>query len=113
MGTQAQSPLPAFNGDSKLQSGDGWPLEAAFEARVVSVLRSLSRPLIDQRFHRHWADLLAAGVANWAKCLLNSSFTSSKCHPEAIVLVVALNKPTLFHLQRLQQLLIGRTDRQS
>jgi hypothetical protein len=105
--TQDPTPFPAFNGDGNLPPGDYWPSTAEFEERFVSVTSSESRPLIYQGFNRHRTELLAQGVADVAPCLLDGSFTTNKCDPEDIDLVVEVDQSTLLGSERLQQLLSG------
>jgi hypothetical protein len=107
MSQQESTPLPAFNGDGNLPSGDYWPSTAEFEAGFVSVPGSSSRPQIYDGFKRHRNELLAEGVSTCAQCLLNGSFTTNKCNPEDIDLVVEIDEAAWLHSQRLQQLLSG------
>lgn len=107
MSTPDPTLLPSFNGNGNLPPGDYWPSTAEFEARFVSVPCSVSRLPIYHGFNRHRAELLAHGVANEAPCLLDGSFTTTKCDPEDIDLVVEVDQSTLLGSQRLQQLLSG------
>lgn len=107
MNALVPTPLPPFNSDGNLPPGDYWPSTAEFEARFVSVPGSASRSPIYQGFNRHRIELIAHGVADAAPCLLDGSFTTNKCDPEDIDLVVEVDESTLFRSRGLQQLLSG------
>jgi hypothetical protein len=107
MSTSGLTPLPPFNADGNLPSGDYWPSTAEFEERFVAVPGSSTRLRIYDGFKRHQTELLAQGVAHGAPCLLDGSFTTNKCDPGDIDLVVEVDEVTLSGSVRLQQLLSG------
>lgn len=107
MSSLSPTPLPAFNGDGNLPSGDYWPSKAEFEARFISVADSSSRPLIYEGFNRHRIELLAHGVADEAPCLLDGSFTTNRLDPQDLDLVVEVDEVAFLGSQRLQYLLGG------
>lgn len=99
--------LPPFNAQGNLPSGDYWPTEANFEERFVNVHGSSSREKIYVGFKSHRAALLAAGVADDSKCMLDGSYTTSKLDPGDIDLVVEVVSTLFDSSERVQELLSG------
>lgn len=99
--------LPPFDAQGNLPSGDYWPDEATFEECFVSVRGSSSREKIYVGFKSHRVALLAAGVEDDSKCMLDGSYTTTKLDPEDIDLVVEVDGDCYLQSERLQALLSG------